>query len=390
MYLPFLSIMFEQIIFMYDLLDFLEPVDLGEVNEDNAYTDGQLAKQVTVYSGELPSTDTADIVFVGIQESRGSGDPDGCIGAADAIRKQLYKLHYWHDDIKMADIGNIRSGASMKDSYAAIKTVLMELYKMKKTVVLLGGSHDITLAQYQAYRDMDKIVEATCIDAMIDLRGESHLRSESFLLELLTEEPNFVKHYNHIGFQSYFVHPRMLDTMDKLRFDCYRVGRVREEMDQMEPIFRSTDLLSLDINAIRHADAPSNIESPNGLTGEEACTLARYAGMSNKLSSFGFYGYQPDLDKQEMTAKQIAQMIWYFIDGRQVLKNEAPISEREYYLEYHTMIADTNSVFLQNKKTKRWWLQLPDGRFIPCSHHDYLQACNNDIPERWLKAQEIN
>ena len=36
-------------------------------------------------------------------------------------------------------------------------------------------------------------------------------------MEMLTGEPNMVRHYNHIGFQSYFVHPRMLETMDKLQ-----------------------------------------------------------------------------------------------------------------------------------------------------------------------------
>ena len=34
----------------------------------------------------------------------------------------------------------------------------------------------------------------------------------------------------------------------------------------------------------------------NGLTGEEACTLTRYAGMSTHLHSIDLYGYNPDLD----------------------------------------------------------------------------------------------
>jgi len=48
-------------------------------------------------------------------------------------------------------------------------------------------------------------------------------------MEMLTSEPNLVKHYNHIGFQSYFVHPRMLETMDKLRFDCFRLAWQRKK-----------------------------------------------------------------------------------------------------------------------------------------------------------------
>ncbi|MEI9935444.1 MAG: arginase family protein [Ferruginibacter sp.] len=94
-----------------------------------------------------------------------------------------------------------------------MKTVLSELLKLNKTVVILGGSHDITLAQYFAYKDLGKIIDTTCIDATIDLRPEHSMRSENFLLEMLTSEPNHVRHYNHIGFQSYYVHPRVLETL---------------------------------------------------------------------------------------------------------------------------------------------------------------------------------
>jgi arginase family enzyme len=200
---------------MYDLHDFLSPIDIHLLNEDSGYNDGQFAKHINIYETELPDITDADIVLVGVDEFRGSGNFESNVNAANIIRKQLYQLHYWHFDTKIADLGNIKTGASLNDSYAAIKTVLSELIRMKKTVVIIGGSHDVTLAQYFAHRELVKPVEATCIDATIDLRGESPLRSENFLLEMLTGEPNFVKHYNHIGFQSYFVHPRMLETMDK-------------------------------------------------------------------------------------------------------------------------------------------------------------------------------
>jgi arginase family enzyme len=373
---------------MQDLTDFLEPVDLREVSMDTAFTDGQLAKHIHVYDGELPDTETADLVLVGIQESRGSGDPDAALGAADLIRKHLYRMHYWHDEVALADIGNIKPGATIQDSYAAIRTVVTELMSMGKTVILLGGSHDITLAQYGSYRDLEIVVEATCIDARIDLRGESNLRSDNFLLEMLTGEPSLVKHYNHIGFQSYFVHPRLLETMDRLHFDCFRVGKVRENMDNMEPVLRQTNLLSIDISAIKNSEAPANTETPNGLAGDEACMLARFAGMSPRMRSIGFYGYDPRKDRDELTAIQIAQMIWYYLDGRQKVKTEGNLDERDNFIEYHTTIGEVETVFLQNKKTQRWWMQLPDKQFIPCGHSDYIEASRNIMPERWLRAQE--
>lgn len=373
---------------MNDLHDFLIPVNMHVLNEDSGYNDGQLARYIDVYHTEMPDVKEADIVLVGVTEYRGSGYFGGQVLAADVIRKQLYQLHYWHFDVKIADLGNIKCGASLADSYAAVKTVLMELLRLNKTVVILGGSHDITLAQYFAYRDLNKIIEATCIDATIDLRAESSTRSENFLLEMLTSEPNLVRHYNHIGFQSYFVHPRMLETMDKLRFDCYRVGMAKETMEEMEPVLRNTHLLSFDINAIKYSDAPAVKCSPNGFNGEEACMLTRYAGMSTSLSSFGMYGYNPQDDVNELTAIQIAHMLWYFIDGKSRSKQEASLKDSNAFNEFNTVFADAGTVFYQSRKTGRWWMQLPDNKIIACSYNDYLMASRNEIPERWMRAQE--
>jgi formiminoglutamase len=266
--------------------------------------------------------------------------------------------------------------------------VLVELFRQNKKVVLIGGSHDVTLAQYMAYKELGQYVEAACIDATIDLRSESVVRSENFLMDMLTSEPNFIRHYHHIGFQSYFIHPRMIETMDKLRFDCYRVGLAKEAMDEMEPVLRNTHLLSFDICAIKNSDAPANTYCPNGFTGEEACMLTRYAGMSNRVNSFGIYGYNPDKDVHELTAKQIAQMLWYYIDGINKGKQEAAFADKDNFNEFHTAFAEVDTVFLQSKKTGRWWMQLPDRQIIACSQKDYITASHDQIPERWLRAQE--
>jgi formiminoglutamase len=373
---------------MYDLHDFLDPIGLDVINGDSGYNDGQLAKHISIYENELPDISEADIVIVGVGEARGSNEFYIGADGPNIIRKHLYQLYYWHTDVKIADIGNVKTGASLQDSYAAVKTVVAELLQLNKTVVILGGSHDITLAQYFAYKDLSKIIEATCIDSIINLKGESPVKSENFLLEMLTGEPNFVKHYNHIGFQSYFVHPHMLETIDKLRFDCFRVGVAKEHIEEMEPVIRNTNLLSFDINAIKYSDAPSNQNTPNGFTGEEACKLTRYAGMSTHLSSFGIYGYNHQADIYELTAKQIAQMLWYFIDGKSRGKQEASITNREQFNEYNTFFAEVGTVFLQSRKSGRWWMQLPNNKFTACSYKDYLDASKNEIPERWLRAQE--
>ena len=372
---------------MFDLHEFLDPVNKAFLSDDKSYNESQLAGFVKVYEEEMPDLTSVDIVIAGINEFRGSGFiSDG--SAADAVRRQLYQMYFWHKDISIADVGNVKCGATIADTYAAIKTVVRELLQLNKTVIIIGGSHDNTLAQYYAYKDLKKVIEATVIDATIDLKSESSMRSQNFLMEMLTSEPNVIKHYNHIGFQSYFVHPRMLETMDKLHFDCYRLGKAKEQIDEMEPVLRNSNMVSFDIAAIKYSDAPASNCSPNGFTGEEACTLSRYAGLSPNLSSLGIYGYDPKKDINDLTALQIAQMIWYFFDGKSRSMQETELRERQNFNEYHTAFAEVDTIFIQSKKTGRWWMELPNKKMIACSYNDYLFASNNEIPERWLRAQE--
>jgi formiminoglutamase len=371
-----------------NISDFLSPISMATITNDEGFKEGQLGKIVAAYETDFPDLDEAQLVIVGCGEQRGSGLIHGQSNAPDTVRKQFYSLFYWHTDIKVADVGNIKPGSLFTDSYAALKTVVQELMNDGKTVIILGGSHDLTISQYHAYSDGRKLIEASCVDAMIDLNLESPFKHENFLMEMLTGEPNHLRHYNHIAFQSYYVHPRMLETMDRLRFDCYRVGSVKENIDEMEPVIRNSHMLSFDITAIANAYAPANTTSPNGLNGEEACVLMRYAGMSPNISSIGIYGYDAQHDKDELTAKQIAHMLWYILDGRSRGKREASLDEKELFTEYHTAFAEVETTFLQSKKTGRWWMQLPDKKFIACSYKDYLLASSNEIPERWLRAQE--
>lgn len=370
------------------LSDFLSPINLYEISQDEGYKDGQFGKILSVYDGEMPDLDEVQVVLVGCGEQRGSGMIGSENRSPDTIRRHFYQLFYWHPDIRIADIGNLQPGASFTDSYAALKTVVKELTADNKMVVILGGSHDLTLAQYHAFADNKRHMEASVVDALIDLDMTSPFRHQNFLMEMLTSEPNYMRHYNHIGFQSYYVHPRMLETLDKLRFDCFRVGHVKESIDEIEPVIRNSHLFSFDISAIANAYAPANNVSPNGFNGEEACTLLRYAGMSPNVSSVGIYGYQAQHDKDELTAKQISQMLWYLLDGKSRARREATLDQRESFNEYHTAFAEVETTFLQSKKTGRWWMQLPDKKYIACSYKDYLLASSNEIPERWMRALE--
>jgi arginase family enzyme len=372
---------------MSNLTDFLDPINTSLISNDELYREGQIGKSISIHEDSFPDLDHADIIIVGCNETRGNGNTRSNGNDTDAIRKEFYALYLWHKNIKVADIGNIRIGAELSDTYAALKTVASELQKQGKKIILIGGSHDLTLAQYDAFRSLSKIIEATGVDAYIDLSMDNPLRSSNFLLDILTGEPNFISHYNHIGFQSYYVHPRMLETMDKLRFDCYRLGKVKENIEEMEPVMRSSDMLSFDLSALG-ASTFQEGSSPNGFNGEEACSLMRFAGMSDKMQSVGIYGYEQKYDPFNTLAKQVSQMMWYYIDGVYLSRIEADMTNKEMFNECHVAFGSIDTTFIQSRKTGRWWMRMPNDKYIPCSHNDFIQAGNNEIPERWLRIQE--
>jgi len=372
---------------MFNLNYFLDPVNIPLISNDEIYREGQIGKTISVYEDYFPDLEDVDIIIMGCNETRGNGNAKGSDNGIDAIRKEFYSLYLWHKNIRVADIGNIRIGAELNDTYAALKTVAEEIQKHGKKIIILGGSHDLTLAQYDAFRSKSKIIEVTGVDAYIDLSIDNPIKSSNFLMEILTGEPNFIRHYNHIGFQSYYVHPHMLETMDKLRFDCYRLGKVKENIEEMEPVMRSSEMLSFDLSSLG-ATTFMEGSSPNGFNGEEACTLLRYAGMSEKMQSVGIYGYDQEHDPYNTLAKQVSQMLWYYIDGIYFGRLEADINDKQMFNECHIAFGNIDTTFIQSLKTGRWWMRMPDDKYIPCSQADFNQAGNNEIPERWLRTQE--
>ncbi len=374
---------------MQDLSSFFSNKHFIETVDRAKYGPKQLGSTIIATTQDSFDVEEADIVIVGCGEQRGSNSGTGYSAAPNAVRAELYQLFNWQPGIRIVDVGNILEGATINDTKVALKTVLNELQEAGKVVIVLGGSHDLTLEQYGAFKKSEKVVHACVADMLIDLDDAEGITDRSYLMNMLTEQPNFIKHYSHIGFQSYYTQPKMLETLDKLRFDFYRLGVVREKMEHMEPVLRSANMFSFDMSAVKYSDAPINdTGSPNGFAGDEACLLARYAGMSSELTSFGIYNFDDKKDVHHMTARLISQMLWYFIDGYVVRKTEASLKEEQEFLTFHVSFTEIDAIFLKSKRTNRWWMKLPDGHMTPCTYEDYQLACDGEIPERWLREQE--
>ncbi|MFK5983614.1 MAG: arginase, partial [Flavobacteriaceae bacterium] len=203
-----------------------------------------------------------------------------------------------------------------------------------------------------------------------------------------------------IGYQSYYNAPEEISLMEKLFFDGYRLGEVTSDITLVEPILRDADIVTLDIGAIKSSDLSyKNSRSPNGFDGREICAIARYAGISNKVSSFGVYELK-NFNDSESAAMLIAQIFWYFIEGYNFRILDDNFSDESSYTEYNVPIEDEVLLFKKSNKTGRWWVELPfisnvnnklkRHTLLPCTYGDYLSACNQEIPERWMKARRKN
>lgn len=370
------------------ILDFLTPIHPASAF-DIDFDENQLGHNISKITKGQAEIEDADVVLLGCGEFRDTYPRRNFSNGPDEIRLAFYESYYWHKEIKIADLGNIMPGQNAKDTQIALFTVLDELYSLGKKVLLIGGSHQLSLQQYEVYRKHKEIINLCVIDMLVDLKAETNITYDNHLLEILTGSPNYIKNFTLLGFQSYYVNPKIIETLDRFGFDCVRVGKAREKMEEIEPTLRSCHLLSLDINAIRYSDAPANSTgSPNGFYGDEMCKISRYAGMSSTLQGFGIFGYYPEMDLDKITAKLLAQVIWYFIDGLQIAKQEASFTDSDAFLEYDVSFTDQNFHFIKSKRTNRWWMKMPEDKYLPCTYQDYLLAANNEIPERWLREFE--
>lgn len=387
-----------------DISAYFDPID-REGHEFKGEPDhNRLGNLITFFTDKdkFPYLENLNLAIIGITEERGALQNEGCGTGVDRVRDYLYNLFSHWPHLNIADLGNIRNGHSIDDTYFAVKDVVAYLIRQKIVPIIIGGSQDLTYANYLAYENHGKVINFAAIDPLFDLgQDENELSSRSYLSRIILHQPNFLFSFSNIGFQSYYVDQDAIALMKNLYFDTYRLGIVRSNMEEAEPIIRNADFVSFDISAIRKSDAPGNFYvNPNGFFGEEACQICRYAGMSDKVSSIGFYEYNPIFDDNGQTASLLAQMIWYFIDGYANRQDELPEESTEGYIRFMVKIDsfDEELVFLKSKKTERWWMEIqPKSKikykyrrhqFIPCSYQDYQNALNMEVPDRWLKIQQ--
>jgi formiminoglutamase len=330
-----------------------------------------------------------DVALLGVPDNENSKTFE----AAGQIKKKLYELVPLSSALNIIDLGNIKPGHTYTDTCYAIREVTVFINQLDVIVLLIGGTSKFNMGSFLASEKMNSPVNMVTIDSVIN-RGKIPLLAMPDLNLEHPEDITSLFNYINIGYQSYFVDKKLLNFIDDSYYEAYRLGYVRANLKEMEPVLRDANLISFSLNAVKHSDAPgTKFSSPNGLYGDEACQLAFYAGHSNRIKSFGLFDVAYEIDFHSITAMLAAQIIWYFLEGLSNAIFEEPDTTPENFTKFliHLSESDQHIAFYRSNLTNRWWMEIsyPDNNrnlLLSCSEADYELACQQDIPDRWLRT----
>ncbi len=383
--------------------DYCDPVALDKPANHHLSDKAVFCRNIHIHTPDTPvnNLEQYDLAFLGVPEDR-SSTVQGPASAPDGIRNYLYQLFRVNPGLKIIDLGNLKCGNSVQDTYFALRDILLELMERNLITALLGGSQDLSYGIYLAFEKLNRKFSFVTIDSRLDMGIiNDQIKPESYLIPMLSRKKELLFSYSNLGHQTYFVDQGDIDFLRDNYHQSLRLGDIRQDMARVEPILRDAGFVSLDLNSVRQSDAPGCTQpSPNGFTGEEICQISRYAGLSPTTKCFGLFNLLPGSDRDGQTAHLAAQCLWYFMDGASRRKEENPLSAPDAFKKFIVSHSDMDHdiVFYKSLETDRWWFEVPVIHqaktrhvLISCSLEDYQKACNQEIPDRWLNAfQKLN
>lgn len=381
-----------------EIFNFFDPVKLSDFGNSTFLNDeASLGNGLIINSVVNPIQIDArfEIAIVGINQYLDINQ-DRNVNTPQLIREELYRLKKFSSGLRIADMGNLRTGKNINETIFALQEVCALFFHLKINVIILGGSQLLTVGNFRALKEFENNISLVNIDSKIDLAVNNESVKECYYLNsIIEQEKAFVYNVSCLAYQSYFVDQKQLKILNESYFEHYRLGVIRDKFERVEPVLRDADLVSFDISAVRMSEAPGQIDgSPNGLYADEACRIARYAGISDKVKTFGLYGVYGQTDRGHQTTKLSAQIIWYYIDGYLNRKHDYPKASYKDYIKFEVQIdeIDFPIVFYKSEKSNRWWIEVQsvedeehskNSVIVSCTEEDYMNSCKNEIPERW-------
>lgn len=377
--------------------DFLKPIDHTLEVQIAYLKPGSIGQRIAIHTAEhgMPDLKNIKLAILGVGEKATSSETD--IGASfSALRLSFYTLFPGNWNLPIVDLGDIIAGHSRADTLFAVQKVVETLLQAEVIPILLGGGQDLVYGQYRGYSYLNKMLHYVNIDNQFDIGDmEAPISSQSYVGKMVSTKPYRLFNYTVLGYQSYYNSADEIALLDKLLFDAYRLGNVTSDITKVEPYIRDADLVSLDVRSIQAAHLNNLYPHPNGLNSREVCALLRYAGLSNSCRSISI-AQAYHLETNPQAALLLAQCIWYFIEGVNFRINDDNFEDDKYYKNYQVPIGEKVLHFKKSLKSGRWWIELPKSlhlntktkttTLLACSYEEYVDACNQKIPERWRKA----
>jgi formiminoglutamase len=383
---------------MVNLNDYFNPVSIEKNDHGHLAEPACFSHNIVIHTESAPIKDTGRfrIAILGVPDGRNSPG-EGSSKGPDAVRDCLYQLSRIPGKSKIIDLGNMKKGVTFSDTVAGLTDILATLLKDNVFPLIIGGSSALITAVDRCFSISKTPYTLASVDSRIDFQHErKEPDSSNYLNHIIYNSRSTLDHFINIGYQTYLNDQQTINRLLKRRSELVRIGDVRQAIHLTEPLFRDSDAAIFDISAVRQSDAQGTYSpSPNGFYGEEICLLARYAGISDKLKVFGLFEVNPDYDLRKQTSNLAAQIIWFFLEGFAQKQYETPSagdSRSGRFTSYHVRITDLEDdmIFVKSNLTDRWWIQIntgdKGGKYIACSHEDYLRANRNEVPDRWIKA----
>lgn len=381
-------------------LEYLKPLSDSVVACAQASSKGALGHLIKLHTtAGLPSLEGVQLVIIGILENRLDKEALLQITDFEEVRLHLYDLYPGNWSATIADLGNIVAGNTVDDTYFLVKQVTAYCLVNNIIPIFLGGSQDLMYPTYRGFDELYQMINVVNVDSKFDLGDiDAPISSHSYMGKMVVEKPYNLFNYSNLGYQTYFNSQEEIELLERMYFEALRLGVLDDDITLAEPLLRDADLVGIDMTAVKSGDIAFAKANPNGLTGRQICTLSRYAGISDRTKVFGIYEIFQGANHaaNELTA----EVLWYFIEGFNLRSNEYPVTVNESFIKYRVPVQNEVLTFLKSSKTGRFWIELPfmsvsqnklkQHALLPCSKLEYELACDQILPDRWLKARQKN
>ena len=372
-------------------LDLLKPVSdslIDELNEN--YLQGSIYKKLAIHTSSfgIPDLESTNVCIIGLDEYRNSFF-QSATQDLDSVRREFYKLKFSNWKLSISDLGNLPNGNTVDDTYHALYDICKELLSKKIILVIIGGSNDLIYPIFKSFDSYTDKINIVSIDNQFDLYQESELVSgRTYMNKIIVDDSNSLNDFTNIGYQRHLCSHDELQLMEKLFFEYISLGEISENNMKAEPIMRNSNIVGFDMKSLSFSASFDQTQgSPNGIDPRLACILSKYAGQSNKTNFLGLF----ELSNNKVSSKLYSEIIWYFLDGVDKRIIESDFNDSQTFNKYIVQTSGRDIIFYKSKISEKWWILVDTSKnksssYLPCLESDYLDALNDNIPIRWLKA----